>query len=132
MSNLRRDRNAAWCVYVLFNLAGVPRWVGATSRIDERMRGHHLGTRNNSHDNLELKALGDAGFTVEIAFIGMNQKQAYEKERMLIAKYGRQWNGSGLLYNKAAGGPANTGYSAQKLSWHVTKCKGGFTPGASR
>jgi hypothetical protein len=107
MTGVRRDRNVAWCVYVLFDLAGVPRWVGMTSDLDRRIAQHRsTGGRikRSRQYNQDLLALCKDGFRVGVFARAMTEKGASNYEEMLINLFGRTWNETGTLYNKVDGG----------------------------
>ena len=77
----------------------------------QRMMRHEVAARGNykeahmpHHDRIrEILSLGMQPMYEKVMF-NVDEITALTKEEALIAQYGRQWNGTGILLNKSPGG----------------------------
>lgn len=63
-----------------------------------------------ARNNIWVKIVKKAGYKVEIVFDNISRKEALEKEKELIKKYGRIDKKTGILSNMTDGGDGGTGH----------------------
>jgi hypothetical protein len=82
-------------VYAYLREDGTPYYIGKGK--DQRAYKPHNGLGIPPRDR------------IQIVYSNLNEDVAYSLEKMLIAKYGRLNNGTGILRNKSDGGDSNNG-----------------------